>query len=414
VNPILAKVRQFFAAEGDAPAPPYVPDLHPEFVSAWGSYSKSNQRVSAETAKSIATAYRCANIISDDIASMPFQMFMKVDRSILQVPTNGVTRNMAYLLEVSPNRWMTPFVWKKTIVQWLLFWGNAYIWQPRQTYRELFILPADRTHPVFDADGDLWYQTLFPSGKQELLPAVEVMHLMINSADGLTGRSVLSYSRDTMGRQLAALDTQGKIAGKGLSPSGILWMDSAKLNDEARKKVKESYEAAMAETGLAVFDKNVIKFEAVTMKPVDAQFLETINATDVQIANFFGVPLYKVNQGKQSYESNQQQDVDYLKSTLNPYLVQFEQAARLKWLPLEEQRLVYFKFIRDALLQTDAKTRAEIGEKRILTGVWTPNEAREKEDLSAYPGGDQHYIPANMAVIAPDGNLIPVSEEQQQ
>jgi HK97 family phage portal protein len=154
-----------------------------------------------------------------------------------------------------------------------------------------------------------------------------------------------------------------------------------------------------------VFDDKVSKFESITLKPTDAQFLETINATDAEIANFFGVPLYKLNQGKQSYDSNAQQDLDYLKSTLNPYLVQWEQAARLKWLSYPEQALTYFRFIRESLLQTDAKTRAEYLEKMILSGQMSPNEARRINDMSAYDGGDSYYIPANTGQILPDGSI---------
>ena len=156
------------------------------------------------------------------------------------------------------------------------------------------------------------------------------------------------------------------------------------------------------------------------MKPVDAQFLESISENDVEIANFFGVPQYKLNAGKQSYESNAQQDLDYLKTTLDPYLVQWEEEAKLKWLRTDEQLNTYFRFNRDAILRTDAKTRAEITSKRIQSGVLTPNEGRQIEDLSGYPGGDLHLVPANMAVVNADGTVsaiskpVPATEEADQ
>jgi len=84
---------------------------------------------------------------------------------------------------------------------------------------------------------------------------------------------------------------------------------------------------------------------------------------------------------------------------MDPYLVQWEQAAALKWLTMEEMNYMYFRFNRDALLRTDAKTRGETLEKAIFSGRLTPNEARQIEDLSAYTGGDRHYMPANMMAI---------------
>jgi HK97 family phage portal protein len=393
------------------PAPPaeVTPKIYPNFGSPFGIYTDSGIRVTAEVSKRIASAYRCGNILSDDIASMPFQLFQKSGRMIEQVAPNSIIRNMAYLVEVQPNRWMTPFIFKKTVIDWLIWWGNAYIWEPPQSFRELFILPADKTYPVFDDSGNLWYKTTTPNGDEKVIPWVEVTHLMINSKDGLVGRSVISFAADTMGRQLGAHETQNKITGTGLNPAAVLWVDGS-LSPEARKKVKDEYSAQIRGSsnagGVAVFDNKIAKFEPVTMKPSDAQFLETINATDAEIANFFGMPLYKLNMGKQSYQSNEQQNLDYLRTTLNPYLVQWEQVARIRWLKKEEQERMYFRFIREAILQTDAKTRAEVMKHRITTGQMTPNEARQIEDLSAYPGGDAYYFPSNMAVIQPDGSLV--------
>jgi hypothetical protein len=47
----------------------------------------------------------------------------------------------------------------------------------------------------------------------------------------------------------------------------------------------------------------------------------------------------------------------------------------------------------------DSKTRGESLSTRVLNGMMTPNEAREKEDMSAYDGGDQFYMPANILSI---------------
>lgn len=405
-------IKNLFRSRNETiPAPPaaVTPTLYPDFGSPFGIYTDSGIRVTAEVSKRIATAYRCGNILSDDIASMPLQVFRKAGRFIDQVTPDAVIRNMAYLIEVQPNRWMTPFIFKKSVIDWLIFWGNAYIWEPPQRFRELFILRADRTYPKFDDSGNLWYHTSMPNGDEVLIPWVEVTHLMINSRDGLVGRSVITYAADTMGRQLGAHETQNKITGAGLNPAALLWVDGS-LNSEARKKIKDEYtyqiKGSANAGGVAVFDNKIAKFEPVTMKPSDAQFLETVSSTDAEIANFFGMPLYKLNMGKQSYQSNEQQNLDYLRTTLNPYLVQWEQVARIRWLKQDEQGQMYFKFIREAILQTDAKTRSEVMRNRISTGQMTPNEARQIEDLSAYPGGDAYYFPSNMAVIQTDGSLL--------
>ena len=366
--------------------------------------TKSNQAVSAESAKTIATAYRCKNILGDDVAKMPFQMFQRVGANVEHVAPDAIMRNKAYLLEIQPNRWMTPFIFKKTVMEWLLFWGNAYIWEPVQKYHELFILPAATTFPKLSKSGDVYYDVTFPNGKKDEIPSVEVTHLMINSTNGRVGRSVLEYARETFGRQLATKETQSQVSGNGLKASAYIQID-ATLDKGGRDKVREAYKESLADPGgLAVFDNKVGKFETIQMKMTDAQFIEGMQLTDVDILNFFGVPAYKLNMGKEAYNSNAQQDLDYLKSTLDPYLVQWEQAARLKWLSQGEQKNTYFKFIRESLLRTDAKTRAELNEIKIRSGQMSPNEAREIEDMSGYALGDDYYMTSNNQKIGAVAN----------
>jgi len=365
------------------------------------SNTVSGESVTVESSKSIASAYRAGNIISDDVAKMPLQEFRRNGKDIEQVDADGFLRNIAYLLEVSPNLWQwTPFQFKKCVIQWQLYWGNAYVWQPPVWPRQLLILPADVTEPVLSKkDGSLWYLTRFDNGQPQYIPGVEVLHLLINpDRTGNNGRGVIQYARETLGQQLGAHKTQAKFFGQGLNPAGYVAVQGD-LDGEGRKKIRKAYEDAMSGSEnayrLAVFDQRVTKFETVSMKPADAQFLESIQATDQDIANFFGIPLYKLNSGKQAYNSNEQQNLDYLSTSLDPFLVQWEQAARVKWLPLMEQGKTYFKFIREALLRTDAKTRAEYNEILIRSGQRTPNEAREKDDYSGYKEGDTFHMSSN-------------------
>lgn len=401
-------IERLFANQ--APSTPVPAKAHPGQLTPQGyrfgwTKTKSKQIVNEDSAKKIATAYRCANTISDDIGMMPLQVFNSFQGKVTRLYPNAVLRNTSYLLEKQPNRWMVPFLWKKTIVNWLQFWGDAYIWQPVGPYRELFIMPADKTYPVLDEDGNKWYATTWPNGKDDMIPDVEMVHLMINSKNGLNGNSMLGYARETFGRQLAAHETQDSISGDGLKPTAALYMKGMDISPDAREMTRKLYLDAAA-TGAAIFDERVTKYETITMKPTDAQFLEGIAATDADIANFFNFPLHKLNLGKQSYESNSQQELNYIHSALNPHLIQMEQAGGMKWIAEVDQPFVYLKFNRDSILQTDAKTRAEIHKNRIQSGTETPNEALQIEDQNGYPGGDGHYMPSYLGMIQADGTIL--------
>lgn len=373
--------------------------------------TKAKQAVSPELSKKVSTVFRCANGITDDIAGMPFKQYLRTDQSATAIEPDAKLRNIAYLNEIAPNRWMTPFIFKKTCMMWELFWGNSLIWlPPPPAEREFFILPTNMVVPKFDRNGNLWYEVRFPNGEKKYIPAVEVRHTMINSTNGIWGRSVLEYAAETVGLRLGMSETQSSLQGQGLNPAAYIQVD-ATLDKAARDNYRDAYSEVMAGSEnagtLVVFDKKIVKFEPITMKPNDAQFLEQINATDLEIANFFKYPAYKLNMGKQSYQSNEQQDLDYLKSTLDPYLVQDEQASRLRWLSEAEQSSQYFKYSRDAILRTDSKKRAEIHEIEIRSGVLKPNEARAHEDRNSYPDGEKFWMTRNNAEIGAPVNVKP-------
>jgi len=79
--------------------------------------------------------------------------------------------------------------------------------------------------------------------------------------------------------------------------------------------------------------------------------------------------------------------------------VQWEQAARLHWLPEAEQQKGYFKFVRESVLRTNAKSRAELHAIQIASGTLTPNESRGIDDRNSYPDGDKFWMTRNNGEI---------------
>ncbi|MGI6260018.1 MAG: phage portal protein [Anaerolineaceae bacterium] len=402
---------QYHKAEDGAPAMNLASEKLPEELKPaeekvsyyfWSLGVADPIRFTPETMKKLSTVYRCMNILSDDIASLPLQQFFKLpEGGSKRVKPDGLRQNMAYLLEIQPNRWLTPFFFKKGLIQDLLSYGNAFVWKPAGM-QELFPLEPRFVRPVFDKQGERWFRVQFENGTEKDLPDAEVLHLMINpDRKRMLGRSVLTYAADTLSRQMLANESRNKLQGNGLLPTAVLKVNGD-LSQEARKVVKEKYIEA-AEGGVAILDTKVGDITILPVNAVDLQFLESIQATEREIANYFGVPEYKLNMGKQSYQSNEQQQLDYLGSTINPYLVQIEQAARLKWLSLFEQTDGFFRFERKALLQIDSKTQAEFLREKIHSGVYSVNEARSIDDMEPIEGGDVHFIQTSMGIIRKSG-----------
>lgn len=376
-----------------------------EWEPPYGKRTQSGQTVSVFSSQCIATAYRCKNIISDAVAIMPLKQYRRAGSNIESVDPDSVTRNVPYLLQISPNSWgWTPSQFKKSYVEWLLFYGNALIWSPPISPAQKFILATNKTKPVFDMDGNLWYEHRFASSqKPTYIPAVEVMHTLINPDEtGVWGRGVVTFARETFGRRMAANKAQAMLHAQGFMPAAVMRV-KGEAKKEHRDAIRAAYEESMSGTDnayrLAIIDSRVEEYKPVEMQLKDSEWLESISATDDDIALFFGMPSHMLNKGKEAYNSNEQKYNEFITHTLDPILVPFEEGGRIRWLPSAEQSSSYFKFKREALLRMNAKERAEIASIKIQSGQASPNEARALEEQNPYELGNQFFMNGSIQSI---------------
>jgi HK97 family phage portal protein len=362
----------------------------------------------------IATAYRAKNIISDAVASMPLKQYHREGKSRNEVDEDPIVRNMPYLLQVMSNDWgWTPFQIKKAFTEWLLFYGNGYIWKPPVSPAQLFILASNRTRPLFDLDGNLWYEHRFASSaKPAYIPSIEILHLLINPDEtGMMGRGVITFARETFGRRMAANKAQAMLFAQGFMPAGTMRVN-ADLDKAGRDKIRGAYEESMSGTDnayrLAILDKKIESFTPVEMQLKDSQWLESIDATDDDIALFFGIAAHMLNRGKEAYNSNFEKYEEFKALTLDPFLIPWEEAARIRWLPRALQASDYFKFKRESLLRMSPKERADMNSVKIQSGQLSPNESRAQDELDPYESGDQYFMNSGIQPIGAkqqgDGN----------
>lgn len=376
-----------------------------EWEPSWGRRTQSGQAVSVYSSQCIATAYRAKNIISDSVASMPFKQYHRDGKKRSEVDEDAIVRNIPYLTQVMPNDWgWTPFQMKKAFTEWLLFYGNGYIWRPPVSPAQLFVLAANNTRPLFDMAGNLWYEHKFASAdKPAYIPSVEIMHLLINpDQTGMMGRGVISFARETFGRRLSANRAQSMLHAQGFMPAAVMKVNGD-ASKEIRDKIRAAYEDSMSGTDnayrLAIIDNKIESYTPVDMMLKDSNWLESIQATDDDIALFFGIAAHMLNRGKEAYNSNFEKFEEFKALTLDPFLIPWEEAARIRWLPRSTQGSDYFKFKRESLLRMSPKERADMNSVKIQSGQLSPNEARAQDELDPYDLGDQYFINSGIQPI---------------
>ena len=359
----------------------------------WGTLP--GQAVNQTNAMKVSTVNRCVEVISDSIAKLP--MFVMNGET-----KERVNHRVNYLLSVRPNSKMTPFVFKKLIETYRLLWGNAYIWLPcdsRGRVTELIPLPADYTVPYVDDDGALWYVTRHPrTGEYTKFHNEEIIHLKGYSADGLTGVSVLSRAAEVINTGKAQQTYENKFYTQNGRPSGVLAVEG-QLNKEAKDKIREEWHQIHGGADnygkIAVLDFGM-QYQQIGMSQKDAQFVESKTVGVEDMCRFFGVPLHKAFAGKQSYNSNEQNAIEYVTGTLHPIVVQYEQEFTYKALLNSEiARSLEVKANMAAEMRGDDKSRAEFYKAMREIGAFSVNDIRELEDRPKVAGGETHYASLN-------------------
>ena len=150
-----------------------------------------------------------------------------------------------------------------------------------------------------------------------------------------------------------------------------------------------------------------MKYTPISISPEQAQFLETRKFQINEIARIFRIPPHMVGDLEQSSFSNiEQQSLEFVKYTLEPWLVRWEQSMMRSLFSGSEKRNYFIKFNVDGLLRGDYESRMNGYAVARQNGWMSANDIRELENLdriSEKEGGDLYLINGNMTKLADAG-----------
>ena len=112
----------------------------PDFL----QYSESGEYVTESKGSRISTVFNCVNLIAQDIAQTPFQVYKDTDQGRTEQSAHGTTR----LINYKPNQYMTSYSWTYSMVYSYLIYGNAYSYILRNSnYEPIALLPLHPSPP---------------------------------------------------------------------------------------------------------------------------------------------------------------------------------------------------------------------------------------------------------------------------
>ena len=150
-----------------------------------------------------------------------------------------------------------------------------------------------------------------------------------------------------------------------------------------------------------------MKYTPISISPEQAQFLETRKFQINEIARIFRVPPHMVGDlEKSSFSNIEQQSLEFVKYTLDPWVSRWEQSMARSLLTAEEKKKYFVKFNVDGLLRGDYQSRMNGYAVGRQNGWMSANDIRELENLDRIPeelGGDLYLINGNMTKLSDAG-----------
>jgi len=391
----------------ESPAQPLTSAALTEFLG--GLQSDAGIPVSETTALRTPAVWRAVNVIAGVSSALPMPVY-KV----------GTKEKQSSTLLENPHPDLTPVELWRFAYTYRALWGNGYLQKIRdgaKQIRELWPISADRVQ----VDRERPYEGN-PSGKVfwatddwgtvwRLTP-YEVLHIPGLGYDGLTGCSPVRMAAQGIGLAQAAEKSAARLFGTGNMLGGVLQTEQ-RLDPDQAERLKQRWKAKMSGVHnsheVAVLDSGA-SFKPVTMPNTDAQFLESREFENAEIARIFGVPLFLLMETSKSTSWGtglEQQAQGWVTFDLNPtWLTPTEQRVTKELLPPS----LYAKYQMGGLLRGDSAARATFYRAMRDVGAYSANDILDLEDKPPLEGpeGDLRLQPLYMAPLgvnplAPDG-----------
>lgn len=372
--------------------------------------------MSRDRAMKISTVNRCVEVLSNSMAVLPVYIMNERTKERIQ------EHRLGRVLWERANEAMTSFDYQRLMLCNELLRGNAYAWIYRDPNtgwpRELIPLPPDYVTIRVDLDGHVWYFFTHPTtGEVTMLRPDDILHYKAYSEDGIEGISVLRRASLTLSTARAAQLYENSTWMNGGQPSGILTTESdlgdsievvqpdgTKVTVDPKEQLRRSWEAVHRGPGnafrIAVLDLG-LKYQPISMTNSDAQFVESNEIRVADVCRFFGVPLHLAYAGKQSYQSNEQNGIEFVNYTLLAYETQWGQEDTYK-LMLPSDRAEQLRIKRNLKVFLKGDTAAQSAWYRTMREISALNadEIRALEDMGTIPGGQEYCASWNYGPLS--------------
>lgn len=329
--------------------------------------------VGQQTALAVPAVWNCVSLIAGSISSLPLQTFRMSPEGLPLRVTDSQ-------LVISPGSGRTQSEWLYEVMVSVLLRGNAYGIISSRDYwgRPLQIDIQSPDDVDVKVDRDTGRVTYTMRTTQRTYGPEDFWHLRGMTFPGAhSGYSMVVAAAACINIDHSSRQFANDFFNGGGIPNGIVTSDQAISQSDA-ETMKARWEVATANRSLTVMGAGA-RYEKVSVAAEESQFLATQKDNLSNIARFFNLDPTMIGGpagSSQTYANVEQKFLQYHIVTIAPWLKRLEDS----FYPMLSQP-TYVQFKTDALLRTDAETRARI-HVQSLAGKWkTPTEVRFDENL---------------------------------
>ncbi len=354
-----------------------------------GGRSDAGVAVTGYTALTHCPLWQGVNIIAGDFGQTPVRLLKNEFDEQKQHPSWN-------LLRVRPNQLQTPSVWKETMMQWALIWGNGVSWIRRQGSRPVELVPLrpdclwhemvafeDQQVVLYHYKGPYRYSeqfTFFPD---------DVVHFQGLTSDGVWGYPLWQIAKNTIGQGLAIEKHGNSTFANGAVPGGVLEApegtasNSIGKNPERREELRNEWNRVHRgpdRAGAIAILWEGITYKAMSQTNIDSQWIEAKKMSVLEAASLLNLPPHKLGamEDTANRATLEEQNADYVNRTLNRHYNRADEEYRRKLLTDKEWRSddYCFQHQSDAFLKGDIDTLTTVADRCVKATLMNPNVGR--------------------------------------
>lgn len=358
--------------------------------------------VNENSAMRTATVYACVRVLAETLAMLPLPVYRRIGSGAERDPDHPNFQ----LLHDRPNPELTSFLFREMLQAHIALWGNAYAEKEIGAdgrVKALWPLLPDRTRPKRLENGARVYVTRLANGKDVGIPANRVVHIPGLGFNGVEGFSPIRMAMDAVALGKAAEEFGARFFGSGAQLNGVLTHPGV-LGEAGRQNLRESFEMMYSGLGnshrTAILEEGV-EYERIGIPPNEAQFIELRKYQRSEIAAIYRVPPHMVGDLDRPFQSNvEQMDLDFVRHTMAPWFVRWEQVLNWDLFAPIERRTFYAEFLVEGLLRGDSAARAAFYKEMVYIGAYTQNDVLRRENMNTFPEGNERWMPLNMVPLS--------------